>query len=204
MDGSPSKEATVKHVFNTRPLLNFTNTDRIGLLEELLGKPIYVPDEVHRQWKGARSRLEEELQAVPPDRRDPFEVQRLDRLQRAARRFRGNPFRVVKLLGEERDLTLELERDHYWIHPGEADVLALCLHRGPGWTAVLDDRPAHDLALELGVPTVGTIELLLEAVRQELLSLTDGEHVLDEMRASWPRAPGGRLQEYLSGKRAVW
>jgi predicted nucleic acid-binding protein len=196
--------AGYKYVLNTRPLLNFTYTDQIALLEKLLGKRIYVPAEVHRQWKGARSGLERKLRDVPPHRHDPFEVQKLNRLHRAGGRFRGNPFRLLRLPEEERDLASELERDHLWIHPGEADVLALCLKRGLGWAAVLDDRQAHDFAVANGIPTMGTLELLIQAVQERLLSLNDGEDLLDEMRMNWPRAPGGKLSDYLKGRRAVW
>jgi predicted nucleic acid-binding protein len=203
MDGSLPAGA-VKYVLNTRPLLNFTYTGRIALLEGLLGKPICVPAEVYKQWKRARSRLERKLRGVPPHRHDPFEVQKLDRLQRAGRQFQGNPFRVLRLYEEERDLAHELERDHLWIHPGEADVLAVCMKRGQGWAAVFDDRQAHDFAVDESIHTVGTIELLLQAIRGELLSLNDGEHLLDEMRLSWPRAPRGKLSDYLKGRRAIW
>jgi len=110
----------------------------------------------------------------------------------------------VHLYAEEAARAEELREEHWAVDPGEADVLALCLHRGPGWAAVLDDRPAHELALELGVPTLGTIELLMEAVQRGLLSLNDGERLLEEMRASWPRAPQGKLEEYISGKTEVW
>jgi predicted nucleic acid-binding protein len=122
-------------------------------------------------------------------------VQLLAHLDQARGRFRGNPFRVVRLQGEELELAEELQERHWLsIDTGEADVLALCIQRGPGWIAVLDDRPAHDLALMLGIPTMGTIEVLLEAIRQNLLSLNQGEYLLDEMKASWPRAPRGKLQ----------
>jgi len=193
-----------RYVLNTRPLLNFTYTGRVVLLERLLGKPIYVPAEVQRQWKAAHSALERKLRRLPAHRRDPLDVRLLDNLNRARGRFRGNPFRVVHLYAEEVERAEELREAHELIDPGEADVLALCLHRGPDWVAVLDDRPAHDLALELGIPTVGTIELLMEAVKRGLLSLNDGEHLLEEMRASWRRAPRGKLEEYISGRRAVW
>ncbi len=194
-----------RHALDTRPLLNFTYTDRVDLLERLLGKPIHIPAAVHEQWKAARSALEGKLRELPAHRRDPLDVRLLDNLNRARGRFRGTPFRVVPLYDpEEAERAEELREEHPDIDPGEADVLALCLHRGPGWVAVLDDRPAHDLALTLGIPTMGTIELLMEAVKRGLLSLNDGEHLLEEMRTSWPRAPQGRLQGYISGERAVW
>lgn len=203
MDGSPAG-AGRSYVLDTRPLLNFAYTDHISLLEVLLGKPLYVPAQVHREFIGARSALERKLRQFPPYRHDPIDLQLVANLQVAGRQFRGNPFRVLKLQGEERDLALELERDHRWIDPGEAEVLAICLQRGRDWVAILDDRPAHEFAVAQGVPTLGTIELLIRSVEQGILILKDGEHLLDEMLQSWPRAPRGRLEDYLSGRRAVW
>ncbi len=193
-----------RYVLDTRPLLNFTYTDRVELLEWLLGKPIYVPAAVHEEWRKARAALQRELRELPARRQDPVRVRMLGNLDRARGRFCGNPFQVVHLHGEEAERAVELYEGHRYIDPGEADVLALCLHRRPKWVGVLDDRPAHEFALTLQIPTVGTIELLLEAVKQGLLSLNDGEHLLDEMRMNWPRAPRGRLVEYVSGRRRTW
>jgi predicted nucleic acid-binding protein len=207
MDESPAgvKAGPRHYVLNTRPLLNFTYTDRVDLLERLLEKPIYVPAEVHEEWQRARLALERKLRDLPAHRHDPLDVQLLAHLDQARGRFRGNPFRVVRLQGEELELADELqERQWLSIDPGEADVLALCIQRGPGWMAVLDDRPAHDFAVANNIPTVGTIELLLEAVKQDLLSLSQGEHLLGEMRLSWPRAPGGKLKDHSSGHRSIW
>lgn len=203
-DSSEDRVGRRRYVLDTRPLLNFIYTDQVKLLERLLGKPIYVPAMVHEEWKKARAALQQELRRLPIRRQDPVQVRMLGNLDRARRRFHGNPFQVVHLHGEEMEQAMELYEGHKDIHPGEADVLALCLHRGPGWIAVLDDRPAHELALTLQIPTVGTIELLLKAVKQGLLSLNDGEHLLNEMRMNWPRAPRGRLAEYVSGRRQAW
>ncbi len=202
MDGSPPSGTGIKYVLNTRPLLNFTYTDQIDLLEKLLGKPIYIPAQVYEDWKKARSRLDRTLREIPTTRRDPLDARLFAHLQQARRRFRSNPFRVLRLYEEERDLALEYERDYVGIDPGESEVLAICQKRG--WTAVLDDRPAHEFAVAQGIATLGTLEVLIEMVQQGLLLLNEGEHLLGEMRQSWPRAPGGRLNDYLSGRRHVW
>jgi len=151
MDGSPVG-AGRSYVLDTRPLLNLAYTDRISLVEILLGKSLYLPVKVHREFIGARSTLERKLRQLPSDRHDPVDLQLAANLQVARRKFRGNPFRVLRLYGEERDRALELERDHRWIEPGEAEVLAICLQRGPDWVAILDDRPAHEFAVARAFP----------------------------------------------------
>lgn len=202
MDGSPSSGTGTKYVLDTRPLLNFTYTAQIALLEKLLGRPIYVPAQVHEDWKKARARLDRKLREIPTYRHYPLDVQLFAHLQQARRRFRGNPFRVLRLYEEERDLALEFERDYVGIDPGESEVLAVC--QGRGWTAVLDDRPAHNFAVAQGIATLGTLEILIEMVQQGLLRLNEGEQLLDEMRLSWTRAPRGKLSDYLKGRRSVW
>jgi len=192
------------YVLNTRPLLNFTYTDCVDLLKRLLGRPIFVPAEVYEEWKKARSALKRKLRDLPARCHGPLDVRLLTNLNGAQKCFSGSPFRVEWLEREELELAEELRERHWDIDAGEADVLALCMKRELSWVAVLDDRPAHELALALGVPTMGTIDLLIEAVRQNLLSPNDGEYLLEKMKESWPRAPRGKLSEYLKGLRSIW
>jgi len=189
------------YALDTRPLLNFVYTDALAVLEKLLGKPLYVPAGVHEQFGRAESTLRHRLEQLPERQRDPFDVLVLERLQAARSRFRGNPFRIVRLYDAERDLAIRLEQEP-GVDPGESEVLALSLSRD--WVAVLDDRLAHDFAVSQGIETLGTLDLLVQAVQQGILNLKDGERLLDEMRLRWQRAPRGRLRDYVNGRRSIW
>jgi predicted nucleic acid-binding protein len=113
---------------------------------------------------------------------------------------------VVSLTDVEVRISLQLERQESHslsIDPGEADVLAVCAQRG--WIAVLDDAPARGAALALGIPTLGSVELLIRAVRRGAISHSDGEEALDRMRSAyWFRAPRYSLSDVLSGKAPIW
>ena len=201
MNKPPPARAGANYVLDTRPLLNFVYTDALAVLEELLGKPLYVPAAVHGQFGRAESALRRRLEQLPEHQREPFDVQVLIRLQAARGRFRGNPFRIVRLHNAKRDLAIRLEREP-GVDPGESEVLALSLSRG--WVAILDDRLAHDFAASQGIETLGTLDLLVQAVRHGILPLDDGERLLEEMRLGWQRAPRGNLRDYLNGRRAIW
>lgn len=191
-------------VLDTRPLLNFTATGSVRLLQTLLGTPIWVPAEVHREWEQAVSATERDLGTTPPSRHNPAAVRALNSLQDSTHCFDGNTFRIIHLYGMERDLAIELERDQQGIHPGEAAALAVCICRGRTWAVMLDDRPARAFALQHGINTFGTLELLARGVREGHLDLDAGEVLFAEMQYSWPRAPHGRLAEYVAGGRPIW
>jgi predicted nucleic acid-binding protein len=72
------------------------------------------------------------------------------------------------------DLTPTLSPLAIWrLGQGESEVLEYA-RRNPGTTAVLDDRAARRAALALQIPLIGTLGLLVAAVRNRLLpSLRD-------------------------------
>jgi len=191
-------------VLDTRPLLNFTATGSVRLLQILLGTPIWVPAEVHREWKQTVTAAEGRLRSTPISRHHPTDVRMLAAFQNSTHCFDEDPFCVVHLYGVERDLAIELEQDQQGIHPGEAAALAVCICRGRTWAVVLDDRPARAFALQQGIHTFGTLDLIVRGVREGHLALDAGEVLFREMQYSWPRAPHGRLAEYVAGGRPIW
>jgi len=207
-DNSAQEDVTTDEpqhwVLDTRPLLNFTATGSIRLLQTLLGTPIGVPAEVHREWKQTVAAAEGRLRSTPVSRHDPADVRMLTAFQNTTHCFDGNPFCVVHLYDTERNLAIELERDQQAIHPGEAAALAMCIHRGAEWAVVLDDRPAHAFALQQGIHTVGTLDLLVRGVRAGHLELDASEALFSEIQRGWRRAPRGRLAEYVAGDQLIW
>lgn len=190
-------------VLDTRPLINFTATGSVRLLQSLLGAPLRVPAEVHREWKQTVIAAESRLR-TPTSRHDPAHVRMLTAFQNTTRCFDGNQFCVVRLHDTERDLAIELEHAQEGIHAGEAAALAMCIHHGAEWAVVLDDRPARAFALRQGIHTIGTLDLLVGAVREGHLAPDTGEALFTEMQYVWPRAPRGRLTEYVAGNRPLW
>lgn len=194
-----------QYVLNTRPLLNFGYLGRVDLLEGLLGHPILVPSEVLNEVQKARTALDKDLSDLPQPRRPPSDVNRLYHLEQALGRFSGDPFREAQLGPEEQDLAHELEETHRLeIDPGEAEILAICQLRGADHVAIMDDRPAHELAVDWDIPTYGTIELLIEMVQAGLLDVPEGETLLDQMREYWPRGPVGSLRDFFDDQRSAW
>ena len=198
-------ETERQYVLNTRPLLNFGYLGQVDLLEGLIGRPILVPSEVLNEVRKARTALDKDLSDLPQPRRPPSDVNRLYHLEQALGRFSDDPFREAQLGPEEQDLAHELEETHRLeIDPGEAEILAICQLRGPDHVAIMDDRPAHELAVDWDIPTYGTIELLIGIFQTRLLEQSDGEQMFGEMQENWPRGPGGRLQEYVHEQRPIW
>lgn len=197
-------ETERQYVLNTRPLLNFGYRGRVDLLDALLGRPILVPSVVVEQVEDARSAIDKELRDIPQLKHDLFDVNRLHHLEQTLDRFSDDPFRKTQLSPDEQNLAHEIRESHRLIDPGEAEILAMCQLRGTDYVAIMDDRPAHELAVDWDIPTYGTIELLIGMVQAGLLEGSEGEQLLDEMRISWPRGPGGHLQEYIHGSRPVW
>jgi len=165
---------------------------------------MWVPARVCRQWKETVTVLNGKLRGTPASRHNPTDVRILSAFQNTTYYFSGNPFRVADLHGRELKLALQLERDHLGIDAGEAEALAMCIYRGSEWAVVLDDQPARTFALDNGIHTAGTLDLLVSAVRAGYIELETGEALLGEMRHGWPRAPRGQLAEYVAGGRPLW
>lgn len=52
---------------------------------------------------------------------------------------------------------------------GEAEVITWALHH-PGFTAILDDRAARNLAIGLGVPVIGSLRVIVLAKEKGLIA----------------------------------
>lgn len=199
----PPQQGTEPVHFDTRPLLNVVCAGMVREVSDLLGDRFYVPAEVKDEFDKSVRALERDLEGTPPDRRGPVRVRLVHRLKESGSLFQGRPFHIVRLYGEEAELATDLAKDYRELDSGEAEVLALCMKRGG--IVLFDERPAHEFALSQGIKTLGTLDLLVKMIHQDVLSLNEGEERLDIVRrAEWARAPPGRLSEYVSGKRPIW
>ena len=65
------------------------------------------------------------------------------------------------------------------IHSGEASVISLALELDA--TAILDDKRARQIAKVLGVRLSGTPGILIELVKERVMSKTDARRALEKM-----------------------
>jgi predicted nucleic acid-binding protein len=78
---------------------------------------------------------------------------------------------------------------------GEAACIAILVARGG--LLLTDDGPARYLAATLGIEVSGTIGTLGKLLRREILSLKEGDALLQEMRARGYWSPVRSLREIV-------
>ena len=78
---------------------------------------------------------------------------------------------------------------------GEAACLAVAHIRK--LAVMTDDRDARQLAIQYGIPISGTIGILLEAIRKNILDLGQANRVLHEMSNFGYRSPLAKLDSLL-------
>jgi len=83
------------------------------------------------------------------------------------------------------------------LDPGEAECLAVALHRG--YRFLSDDFAARRLAEAKGLTVSGTIGILLKGIAAVALSLPEADRLLTEMIAHGYRAPVRSLRELTVG-----
>ena len=81
------------------------------------------------------------------------------------------------------------------LHRGEASCLAIARHRG--WAFLTDDKLARVTARTWGIEVSGTLGVLVQAVKRELLAREPADGLLQEMIARGYRSPYGILQPLL-------
>lgn len=200
---SAGEELEVCYVFDNRPLINFVLTGRVALLHSICDNRLCTTQSVLVQFERSAKHLGS-LFASTFSGAGECALAIRSACTSWPDHFRIDGIRIVGLPLAQAHIAFELEEEfRLAVDPGESDVFALCLQHP--WVAVLDDWPAREVALKLDIPTVGTVELLLKAVRRNLLSLADAEDVLDCMRqTSWERAPRYSLEAALHGDVPIW
>lgn len=81
------------------------------------------------------------------------------------------------------------------IHRGEAECLTIAQNRG--WLLLTDDRLARKLARASGISISGTLGCLAIAVERELISLPEGNALLNDMLKQGYRSPVRDLSDLL-------
>lgn len=101
-------------------------------------------------------------------------------------------FPVVELNSQERRFCSSLSTR---LGAGEASCLAVAYHRKA--IIATDDLFARKIAAQLDIRIVGTVGILVEAVRKNELSLSQAQAVLDMMMELGYRSPIRSLMELL-------
>jgi len=81
------------------------------------------------------------------------------------------------------------------LHRGEATCLVIATHRG--WAFLTDDALARKTARKLNVTTSGTLGILSQAIKANLISLDEANALLRQMIEAGYRSPHGNLAELL-------
>ncbi len=78
---------------------------------------------------------------------------------------------------------------------GESSCLSIAISRN--FKVLTDDLDARKLAQRRGVPISGTIGVLVEAVREEVLSINEGNAMLSEMVEKGYFSPFEKLDDLI-------
>ena len=166
----------MSRVVNNTVVSNFAYVDRMDLLQLLFGK-VYLTPEVHeevaRGIASGHTFLTHAQQEIGPE--DSHWLQ-LTTYQNQAE------FDLYLSLCEQLDF-------------GEASCLAIAKPRG--WLFLTDDRAARRLASTLNVDVSGTLGVLKLAIEGDLLELSDGNDLLQQMIRGRYRSPIDDLSEII-------
>jgi predicted nucleic acid-binding protein len=96
-----------------------------------------------------------------------------------------------------------LRDDPRWrvLDPGERAAIALAVTRKPA-ILLIDERAGTEVAREQGIPVLGTLGVLDEAARRELISLPEVIERLKQTSFRYPRAVVARLLEEDAKRRS--
>ena len=167
----------MKTLVNTTVLSNFAGVGRLDLLEQLHGR-LYLPNEVYEEILDG---LEEGYEFYHGIEGQIFPF------------AEGGWMELVSMVNEEElRLFQSLPRR---LHHGEAACLAIARHRN--WAFLTDDKLARKTAQDLGVVVSGTLGVLVQAVKRELLMAEEGDTLVGDMIARGYRSPYGSLQPFL-------
>ena len=167
----------MKTLANTTVLSNFGAVDRLDLIQQL-HRRLYISNEVYEEILGG---LEEgyDFYAGIDAQIHPFAQE--------------GWIELVSMVDEEElRLFRSLPRR---LHRGEASCLAIARHRG--WAFLTDDKLARTTARAWGIVVSGTLGVLVQAVKHELLTGEAADELLQEMIARGYRSPYSSLQRLL-------
>jgi predicted nucleic acid-binding protein len=167
----------VKTLANTTVISNFAAVGRLDLLKRVHGR-LHLPNEVYEEILDG---LEEgygfyaaiEGQIYPFAEEGWMELVSM-RDEEEFRLFQSLPRRL---------------------HHGEASCLAIAQHRK--WAFLSDDKLARKSARSLGIVVSGTLGVLAQAVKRQLVTVEEADKLLGEMIVRGYHSPFRRLEQFL-------
>ena len=161
-------------VINNTVLANFSMVDRLDILRTLFGK-VYITHEVR----------EEVFRGID----EGYTVMR-----RAQEEIGVGAGSWLELIGFDTSAEENSFREFTEVLGfGEASCLALSRHRG--WMVLTDDKSARRRLRREELPLSGTLGILKLAVERELLSVEEGNELLQEMTAAGYHSPYDDLRD---------
>jgi len=147
----------VRVVSNAGPLIALGKLGQLGLLARLFDE-VWIPLGVYEEVVAGGMRL-----GAP----DAYLTQRMIEQ------------------GSIRVMSVDVSDDDPWmqyIDIGEVEVIALAKREGVAWT-LIDEVHAREIAREEGLPIKGTLGVIVEALRQSLLTIQEFEVLIAEIKA---------------------
>jgi len=155
-------------VVNNTVLSNFALVHGENLVRKIFEEKFFTPEEVVGELK-----IGEDRKVIPKRDWSWIQVLRLETV-------------------EEQELFRQLKQ-HFGI--GESACLSLAIHRGQ--KLLTDDLSVRKYAQRCGVPISGTIGVLVLGIRNSLLSLEEGNRLLDQMISKGYYAPFFKLDDLM-------
>jgi predicted nucleic acid-binding protein len=162
-------------IANTTIISNFAAVGRLDVLRDLLGE-VYISTEVYAEIQDGRTEgydfyggIEAHIHPLAP----------------------GGWLHLTSFQGDE-ELRLFNNLPPV-LHRGEASSLAIAAQRG--WAILTDDARARQAARELGVRLSGTLGVLIQAIKADLLSVDEANQLLGQMVELGYRSPYDDLTE---------
>lgn len=167
----------MKTLTNTTVVSNFAAVGRLDLLKQVHGR-LYIPNEVYEEILDG---LEEGYKFYNAIEGRIYPLAETGWLE------------LVSLIhDEEIRIFQSLPRR---LHHGEAACLAIAQHRT--WAFLTDDKLARRLARSRGIIISGTLGVLTQAVRRQLLTVNQVDNLLGDMIARGYRSPFDSLKPFL-------
>ena len=167
----------MKVIANTTVISNFASVRQLELLHSLLVE-VYISTEVYGEIQDGITEGIEHYQGIEEDIY-PFSL--------------DGWLHLTSLQGDD-ELRL-FNSLPAALHRGESSCLAIASARG--WAFITDDSRARKAARSLGIPISGTLGLLIEAVKADLLSVSEVDNLLHEMILLGYRSPHSTVSELM-------
>jgi len=166
-------------ISNTTVISNFSSVDQIGLLNRLFNK-LYITSQVFDEIRAGFLQgydFYHNIESII----NPFSDNGWLHLTSL---YTPSEFQTFgKLLSN--------------LHNGEASCLSVAFHRG--WMFLSDDKAARNAATKIGVEISGTLGVLLSSVKKHIITLDEGNSMLQTMIGNGYHSPISSLDDILGG-----